>query len=536
MPPLQKTVRGGGVSKGKQKIVKKIVKNVTKNITYNNTINNYFQPQQCPAPAPPEAVPEKPPDLSPVGESIVKPKPKKPKKPKEKRSQWISSFGRRQDKKGAIGFGEVDHQGYRNRMAIKEGIRLYVHTLVNVCFNDPDLVEWNAEKAKCPNGKMVTTDHRVPGKEFRSENYWWRLRWATKKKQNENQDDLSEDAKASKRAKQSHGLVQAREWRGRVGKRGRYKGGTPDAWDGAPKWVGTCQAAAHTGQSQSMISKWLKADDGKAHRCEATGKDWEYRLIKHPTEPGYEGEKWWDLGTVEALGGAGADDLRGVLVSDMGRVNDGTGAPPSHGTKAGVYRSKTIDRTPYQAHELLGWAFAGARPSPAHTIDHLDPTKLDDEGCISNARSNLSATWADKRTQSTTSRTGSKAATQGKRVRVRVKATGVVTEYTDAHSAARALGVNRSFVTNVCLNDAIKSTKFEAKYIDEENLVRVRTVMGPGCKLSLVTETERWAEIDPDDWEEGGKYFCVRGKPPTRTDASKHVASARNKRKRGGAK
>jgi hypothetical protein len=530
MPPLQKTVRCGGVSKGKQKIVKKIVKNVTKNITYN-TINNYFQPQQGPAPAPPEAVPEKPPDIAPAGTSIVKPKPKKPKKPKEKRSQWISSFGRRQDKLGAIGFGGVDHKGYRNAMKIKEGIRLYVHTLVNVYFNDTDLVEWSAEKAKCPNGNMVTTDHRVSGKEFRSENYSWRLRWATKKKQKKNQD-VSEDAKASKRAKQSHGLVQARQWRGRVkGKGNSWTGGTPDAWDDAPKWVGTCQAEAHTGHSRQIISACL--GDGKAHRCKATGKDWEYRCIAHPTEPGYEGEKWWDLGTVEALG-AGADDLHGVLVSDMGRVNDGTGTPPSHGTKEGVYRTKTIDCVDYRVHELMGWAFCGARPSPAHTIDHLDPTKLDAEGCISNARSNLSATWADRSTQSTTSRNGSMAATSGKRVRVRVKATGVVTEYDDACSAARALGVDRSFVSNVCRNDGLKSTKFEAAYIEEEkHLVRVRTVMGPGCKLSLVTETERWAEIDPADWEEGGKYFCVRGKKHARTDASKHVASARNKRKRG---
>jgi hypothetical protein len=417
-------------------------------------------------------------------------------------------------------------------MDIKDGLQLKVHTLVNVYFNDPELVEWNAEKAKCPNGKMVTTDHRVAGKEFRSENFWWRLRWATKKKQNKNRD-VSEDAKASQRAKRSHGLVQAREWRGRVhvGYR-RYMGGTPDAWDGAPKWVGTNQAAAQTGHSQGNISMWVKADDGKAHRCEATGKDWEFRLIKHPTEPGYEGEKWWDLGTVEGLGD-GADGLRGVLVSDMGRVDDGTGAPPSHGTKEGVYRTKTIDGTSYKVHELMGWAFAGARPSDAHTIDHLDPTKLDAEGCISNARSNLSAKWADKSTQTATRRAFSLAATCGKRVRVRVKATDVVTEYDDAHSAARALGTSHGHVSSVCHND-YTSTKFEAEYIDEEQyLVRVRTVTGPDGTPSTVTETERWAEIDPADWEEGGKYFCVRGKPPTRTDASKHVASARNQLTRG---
>jgi len=466
-----------------------------------------------------------------TGKSILKPKPK-PKKIAKKRSQWISSFGRRQDRLGAIGFGGVDHKGYRNKMKIKDGLQLLVHTLVNVYFNDPNLVVWEVEKAKCPNGQMVTTDHRVAGKEFRSENYSWRLRWATKEKQNKNRD-VSEDAKASQRAKVSHGLVQAREWRGRVkGKRRSWTGGTPDAWDDALKWVGTCQAEAHTGHGNSMISKWLKADDGKAHRCEATGKDWEYRLIKHPTEPGYEGEKWWDMGTVEGLGGADGG-LRGVLVSDMGRVDDGTGTPPSHGSKEGVYRKKVIDGTSYKVHELMGWTFAGARPSHAHTIDHLDPTKLDAEGCISNARSNLSAKWADKSTQVTTSRNGSHVATQGKRVRVRVKATDAVTEYDDACSAARALGTSHSFVSNVCHN-TYSSTKFEAKIIDEEEyLVRVRTVMGPGCKLSLVTETERWAEIDPADWEEGGKYFCVRGKKHARSDASKHVASAHNKRKRG---
>jgi hypothetical protein len=454
-----------------------------------------------------------------------------PKKIAKKRSQWISSFGRRQDRLGAIGFGGVDHRGYRNGMEIKKGLNLLVHTLVNVYFNDPNLVEWNAEKAKCDEGEMVTTDHIFPGQEFRSENYSWRLRWATKKKQIKNQD-VSEEAKASCRAKLSHGLVQAREWRGRVKGLGNgWVGGTPDAWDDAPKWVGTPKAAAHTGQSTGNIWKFL--DDGQAHHCKATGKDWEYRLIAHPTEPGYEGEKWWDLGSVEGLGGADGG-LSGVLVSDMGRVDDGTGAPPSHGTKAGVYRTKTIDGVQYTVHELMGWAFAGARPSDAHTIDHLDPTKLDAEGCLSNARSNLSTKWEDKSTQNTTSRNGSKAATQGKRVRVRVKATGVVTEYDDAHSAARALGTSHGHVSNVCRNDEIKSTKFEAQYIkEEEYLVHVRTVTCPDGTPSPVTETERWAEIDPADWEEGGKYFCVRGKPPARTDASKHVAGARNKRKRG---
>jgi hypothetical protein len=157
---------------------------------------------------------------------------------------------------------------------------------------------------------------------------------------------------------------------------------------------------------------------------------------------------------------------------------------------------------------------------------------LDKDGCLSNALSNLGDEWADKRTQATTSRNNSLAATSGKRVRVRVKATDVVTEYTDACSAARALGVDHGFVSSVCRDDKT-STLFEASYIKEqEHLVRVRAILGPGCRLELVTEVERWAEIDPKDWEEGGKYFCVRGVAPVRSDASTHVPSARNKRKR----
>lgn len=452
--------------------------------------------------------------------TVVEPKPKK--KKKKKRSQWISSFGRRKNRFGAIGVGGVRDDGYRYGMEIKEGLQLKVHTLVNVYFNDPELVKY---EAKCPNGERATTDHR---NRDRSDNHASNLDWATAEEQIANRD-VSEEAKASYRAKRSHGVVQAREWRGRV-KQGRsYTGGTPDAWNDELTWMGTYQAAAHTGHAHSSILKWL--GDGKAHRCEKTGKDWEYQRIKHAAEPGYEEETWVDLGKVKGLG----DGLKGVSVSDMGRVRDGTGAPPSHGSKVGVYRTKRIDGKNYQVHELVGWAFCGARPSLAHTIDHIDPTKLDADGCLSNARSNLSDEWADKSTQATTSRNGSMAATRGKRVRVRVKATDVVTEYTDTHSAARALGVAPGQVSAVCLN-TYTSTKFDAEYIEEqEHLVRVRTAVGPDGKVSLVTEVERWAEIDPADWEEGGKYFCVRGVAPVRTDASTHVPSARNKRKRSDA-
>ena len=76
----------------------------------------------------------------------------------------------------------------------------------------------------------------------------------------------------------------------------------------------------------------------------------------------------------------------------------------------------------YAVHELVGWAFFGPRPTGAHSMDHKDQVTVDANGCLSNAVSNL-VDWADKKTQATTSRNGSRTSTQGKCVRVRVKAT-----------------------------------------------------------------------------------------------------------------
>jgi hypothetical protein len=291
-------------------------------------------------------------------------------------------------------------------------------------------------------------------------------------------------------------------------------------------WIGAEKARGYTGHSQARICKFLKGPPGQAHHCKANNKHWEYRLLPHEVVPGYEEEEWVDLGTVHALG----DALKGVFVSNMGRIQEGC-TPPSLGNKTGKYRSKCLDHVHYMIHELVGWAFFGARPSPEHTMDHIDQTTFDTDGCISNSVSNLRE-WADKSAQSTTSRAGSKAATSGKPVRVRVKATGAVTDFTDAYSAARALGVSLGFVGMVC-NNRKPSTEFAAEYIDEPDLVRVRTKMGPGCKLELVTEVEQWAEIDPADWLEGGKYFCVRGVAHKRKDPSTHVVSAINQQKRG---
>jgi hypothetical protein len=206
-------------------------------------------------------------------------------------------------------------------------------------------------------------------------------------------------------------------------------------------------------------------------------------------------------------------------------VGDGA---PGLGTKGGNYRLKTIGGTQLRVHELMGWAFFGARPSEAHTVDHDDKT-LDADGCLINTLSNLLG-WADQSQQIVTKRHGSLTETLGKPVVVRVG--GVETEYDDAKAAATALGVARSFVNNVC--NGKKSRQFEAWFAPQPDLTYVHAKFEHG-KLTLTTEVERWADIDPADWAEGGKYCCVRRPQRKRGDISTagvKISKRRKKRKR----
>ena len=57
----------------------------------------------------------------------------------------------------------------------------------------------------------------------------------------------------------------------------------------------------------------------------------------------------------------------------------------------------------------------------------------------------------------------------------------------------------------------------------QPDLVYLHTKVVDG-RVVCTTEVERWVEIDPKDWMEGGKYYCVRGKTPERKDVSKHAS------------
>jgi len=82
----------------------------------------------------------------------------------------------------------------------------------------------------------------------------------------------------------------------------------------------------------------------------------------------------------------------------------------------------------------------------------------------------------------------------------------------------------------VC-NGVNKSRTFEAWFAPQPNLVHVHTAFANG-KLTLTTEVERWAEIDPAGWREGGKYFRVRGEPRKRGNMSKAKPELDKRRKK----
>ena len=427
--------------------------------------------------------------------------------PKKKRSTFqksefmqISSHGRRRDRRGAVGWGGVQASGYRTSMNIgleRNGrvIKLPPHTLAHVYANDLRLEKWTKAK-KRGGGTPPTVDHK---NQDRADNHYWNLDWATWSEQMLNRT-VTEEAKASERSKKSKGRVQAREWTGCVVERyGRATGGTANEWDVALVFVGQHEAARHTGQDHCMIGRWL--DDDKSHFCKATDKFWEYRSVLDEVDAD---EEWRPVPGFEESG---------AQVSNLGRVKTKK-TQASRGSRSnGVYRNIRIDGKRWTVHELVGYAFFGPRPGKQHTIDHKHPSVYDDEGCLSNAPEHL-VNWATKSQQTTTSTNGSMAATQGKRVRAVDKTTKEATEYTDTRSAAAGLGLNPGFVAQVC-RGVVNSKKYEMSFVEEPNLVHTRVVVVDGKEVE-VEDVERWFDVDPADWDVGGKYHCVRHAPAKR--------------------
>lgn len=236
---------------------------------------------------------------------------------------------------------------------------------------------------------------------------------------------------------------------------------------------------------------------------------------------GFEDEQWFSHPL-----------LLDILFSDHGRLREGK-RPPWKGSKNGEYRYFTYDGSSYPVHDFLGRIKFGAPPSPEYTIDH-DRKELDEDGCLSNAFSNLLG-WADRSEQNVTARNGSMAESGGKPMTVTDLTTGETHRYTDSGTAGRAHGKTQLYMRNRASGELSQDGKLQIEWEPQPDIVRANTSIVDG-QVKVELEVETWKQIDPVDFEQGGKYHILvtnsweHGKKSMKRDLSKGIKKKRRRK------
>jgi hypothetical protein len=378
----------------------------------------------------------------------------------------VSNFGRVQDTRGVRFLPEIKENGYRR--CRPPGLRkIGVHQLVYALF---------------PSGPPLrpgdTVDH-ILSKE-RSNNYWRNLRRATWSEQNLNR------------------TFTAKSKQGYADKRGmRVRGRRGDApWR---TWDSQREAVRATGVPLGSVNRSIN----KGHAVATNAGTWTFEAVPRE-DANLPGERWYAL----------VVDGETLWLSSAGRVRrsggtQGNGAAGYGSINKGCYRCIEIKGKWHQVHNLImrviaqhyaavgwgdreEWRFAPAPPDAAHTVEHRG-TDLDADGCLSNAFDNLDG-WFSKREQTLSAAKHTK---PGKPVRARGRITRVVTEHANAGAAAVALGLDPSFVSQVC-NGKQTSRSYELSFLPQPDLVRVHTTCVDG-RVRTALEVELWMDVDPAD-------------------------------------
>lgn len=204
----------------------------------------------------------------------------------------------------------------------------FVHRLVAEAFIGPQ----PSPEHTVDHINRVKTDNRLSN-----------LRWVTKSEQNEN--------RALK----------------------KNKGGSRpiEIWTTAAGWTrypSVQEASRSTGINIGALSEWLQGR--KTRNRQLTMDCVRYAEV----EAVLEGERW--------------DTVDGIEVSSVGRIKCRMGVPffPESRNHAGYVRTRGR-----LVHELVALAFVGPRPSPQHTVDHINRVRHD------NRAENLR--WATKKEQ-----------------------------------------------------------------------------------------------------------------------------------------
>jgi hypothetical protein len=174
---------------------------------------------------------------------------------------------------------------------------------------------------------------------------------------------------------------------------------------------------------------------------------WEYTHV----QKNLENEIWKSL----------TGEFDGIEVSSKGRIRTATGtkghkktATYGYATISG-YMSIFVKGHRLQVHTLICLAFHGPKPTPDHTVDHMDRDTTNN--CIENLR------WADKIEQSTNS-TNVKGVSAYKKDGIFFK------EWPSAAAAGKELGIDASSIRKCCKKKLFSAGKYKWKYTENTDV------------------------------------------------------------------
>lgn len=346
------------------------------------------------------------------------------KKPKRTVLVKVSNMGRYETPHGILSYGNLNSCGYyRTEICGKQKM---VHTLVALAFH-----------GKPPTPEHTTVNHiNLNTADNRATN----LEWATMKQQ------IRHSYEHNPKRFDRSGISKPVEAR---------KVGTEE-WT---RWFPSGQAAA----------RWLKVDHGsiravvnKRGNCR-TCKGYEFRYPPPSADASFKGEVWKEFRPIKSWKG------KVFHVSNHGRIRSPFGII-SYGTpQRNGYCNFWHLRKSYRLHSVVLELFHSAKPSPKHSVNHLDLNPKNNH--ISNLEWATPSEQVCHSIKNNKNRRSSSQATR-KPLLIRKKGTRRWVKYNSSKEAAKVLNLTRCSISKVCIGTLHNTGGYEMKY-DTSNIIDV---------------------------------------------------------------